>query len=468
MHWLRSGLLDPSVVIVLALLAAGSSAQLPVQILAGDDGWSTPPSGPAGMTLDDFGQAPIPANFFDPGSDPFDGVIHFQGKPLVTQPAGVLNSTDTIVNRDWDTQPLSVGDQDVVQIEIVALSLISIAPITVTYNGGMNPEQWDVSVGLSSFSPQPPGNMLIRRTSADGGDFQSDLPVIPKLVFVRQSNLALRILDPAPIVTLSVGNGAWVLPFGPGGFDPLAHGLFPLPPGVLVDSDIDGIPDKITAGESNFRAGIADAGGGSFECRLTNEQELLASHGVLPPGIDDDGDGHPNTCDNCPGIPNDQTDTDGDGVGDACDNCPSDFNPDQADSDGDGIGDVCDCPPGAVWLDLGMGLPGTTVPVLTAVGDLCGGDPLVLTLSSALPGSLTYLVVGLTNLSAPFKGGILVPAPDIIIGPFIIDGLGMQVFATIWPPGVPVGVSFWLQHWIADPGGPVGFAASNGLTTTTP
>ena len=60
--------------------------------------------------------------------------------------------------------------------------------------------------------------------------------------------------------------------------------------------------------------------------------------------IDDvDGDGIPNSQDNCPCRYNpDQSDMDGDGVGDTCDNCPQKVNPDQADYDEDGVGDVCD------------------------------------------------------------------------------------------------------------------------------
>lgn len=58
---------------------------------------------------------------------------------------------------------------------------------------------------------------------------------------------------------------------------------------------------------------------------------------------DIDGDGVPNTQDNCPCKANsDQSDTDGDGLGDVCDNCPATANPDQEDFDDDGIGDVCD------------------------------------------------------------------------------------------------------------------------------
>jgi len=106
---------------------------------------------------------------------------------------------------------------------------------------------------------------------------------------------------------------------------------------------------------------------------------IPAVSGVPVPGTDDDGDGVPNTTDNCPNVYNPpfdletkQDDIDGDGIGDACDpkpctksdgsdacptdadgdtildakdNCPLVPNTDQKDTDGDGKGDVCDgCP----------------------------------------------------------------------------------------------------------------------------
>jgi hypothetical protein len=71
-----------------------------------------------------------------------------------------------------------------------------------------------------------------------------------------------------------------------------------------------------------------------------NTSELSAA---IAFGTDTDGDGFPNTLDNCPTTPNpDQADADGDGVGDACDNCPTLANANQSDLDGDGVGDVCD------------------------------------------------------------------------------------------------------------------------------
>ena len=72
----------------------------------------------------------------------------------------------------------------------------------------------------------------------------------------------------------------------------------------------------------------------------------IGAYELANPVSDGDGDGVPDTSDNCPTTPNpDQADSDGDGVGDACDNCRETANSDQADSDGDGVGDACDnCP----------------------------------------------------------------------------------------------------------------------------
>jgi hypothetical protein len=58
---------------------------------------------------------------------------------------------------------------------------------------------------------------------------------------------------------------------------------------------------------------------------------------------DEDGDGIPNTLDNCPATANPgQEDGDTDGVGDICDNCLLVANTDQRDTDADGFGNLCD------------------------------------------------------------------------------------------------------------------------------
>jgi len=57
-----------------------------------------------------------------------------------------------------------------------------------------------------------------------------------------------------------------------------------------------------------------------------------------------------NACDNCPANANlPQADGDTDRVGDACDNCLFDYNTGQSDGDHDGEGDVCDLDDGLIW-----------------------------------------------------------------------------------------------------------------------
>ena len=62
-----------------------------------------------------------------------------------------------------------------------------------------------------------------------------------------------------------------------------------------------------------------------------------------PGVVDSDGDGVPDSRDNCPQVSNaNQLNNDDDRRGDLCDNCISTTNNNQSDLDGDGEGDVCD------------------------------------------------------------------------------------------------------------------------------
>jgi len=75
----------------------------------------------------------------------------------------------------------------------------------------------------------------------------------------------------------------------------------------------------------------------------TPEGDLSPITAELQLGSDSDGDGRPDSGDNCPLRPNPgQMDGDADGSGDACDNCAGIANPTQRDLDRDGSGDTCD------------------------------------------------------------------------------------------------------------------------------
>ncbi len=124
---------------------------------------------------------------------------------------------------------------------------------------------------------------------------------------------------------------------------------------------------------------------------------------------------------------------------------------------------------GGAWTWLGQALAGTGgFPVLSAFGDLSPGSAVSFALTQARPDAAAYLVLGLSDLSAPFKGGVLVPAPDVVLAGLATDGDGALALADTWPAGVPSGFTFRAQTWIADPVGLAGFAASNAVAGTAP
>ena len=183
---------------------------------------------------------------------------------------------------------------------------------------------------------------------------------------------------------------------------------------------------------------------------------------------DDDGDGFPDTSDNCPAIANpDQIDTDHDGQGNACDpdddndgvpdvadNCRYVANPDQADTDDNGRGDVCPLPTaGQVLISefrlRGQGPPGasdglfdefveiynnTNAPIAVDTGDNTAGWAVVG--QAATAGNVRFVIPAGTLI--PARGHYLgahtlyalssVAAPNQFYTSEIDDDTGVAVF----------------------------------------
>jgi hypothetical protein len=119
--------------------------------------------------------------------------------------------------------------------------------------------------------------------------------------------------------------------------------------------------------------------------------------------------------------------------------------------------------PGGCSDDVGGGKPGGAgVPVLAAQGTLAPDSPGTLSLDGAAPLAPVTLVLGLSELGAPFKGGTLVPVPNVLIG-LATDAGGSISLPFTWPAGVPAGTEVWLQAWIEDAAASQALAASNGL-----
>ncbi len=253
----------------------------------GVDLWTTP----AGTSFDNhFTVMPIPADFFNPGSEPFSGSICLVGTPLTTSPGGSLGRTDTIIKRLGSCSLPMVGDECMVPIEIVALSLASCNPITVNY--GILPviEFWDVRVALSSNMPQHQGQMTIRKNCCNGGTFDSQLPVVAKFIFINTANPSdVRVLDLGgvfpPIMFQSTG-GHWSYDVPPPfdlvtcpGLVSVDHDLFPPSPDVLIPPSSKFTPGMRTTPCDPQNPNDPYCGGKV----LTVEQEMLSQHGVLPP-----------------------------------------------------------------------------------------------------------------------------------------------------------------------------------------
>jgi len=123
--------------------------------------------------------------------------------------------------------------------------------------------------------------------------------------------------------------------------------------------------------------------------------------------------------------------------------------------------------PGA-WGTLGFGIWGTQgVPQLTGSGDLVALSQNTVNVRQGVPNGDAFLVVGLTQLDAPFKGGVLIPSPDLVLGPLPLDVMGNTSLTFTWPSGLPPALTTFIQAWIPDVAGPVGYSASAALLTST-
>ena len=121
------------------------------------------------------------------------------------------------------------------------------------------------------------------------------------------------------------------------------------------------------------------------------------------------------------------------------------------------------------FSDLGFALAGSEgEPALTGIGTLAGGTALSLRVTGTKPFAPTRLIVGAQLLQAPFKGGVLVPLPTLVLPPLPTNSLGQLILGTTWPSAVPSGLSLYAQAWITDAAGPAGFSATDGLQLTTP
>ncbi len=267
------------------ILSAGLSVLLSTSlsyggpVAPGDDLWITPIGG-------SWDLATIPAGTFTsaPNGEPslaYTGpAILFMGSPLASNnPA--IPPTDTVVRRTDAASVFCGGPPETVPIEIVALSLVSINPITVSYPNDP-PEQWNVGVCKAPGLPATGGSMTIRHECSNGGSYDATLPVRAQLTFTRVGPLGSA--GPITIGPISFVSSGWWTHTDPGFF------LITAPFGTMVDTNCDGGFDTgiaSTPPPDGFFPGLVSANcsscsiPGTFRKPMTAEEAMLAAHGVF-------------------------------------------------------------------------------------------------------------------------------------------------------------------------------------------
>lgn len=120
------------------------------------------------------------------------------------------------------------------------------------------------------------------------------------------------------------------------------------------------------------------------------------------------------------------------------------------------------------WIDHALPPLNGPAPRLTAAGSLQPFSAGSMHVDRAKPFSVCTVVIGLSSITLPFKGGVMVPAPDRLLS-FPMNAEGeLHVAWAEWPEGLPEGLDIWFQAWSQDADSWLGYTASNALTATIP
>ncbi len=204
-------------------------------------------------------------------------------------------------------------------------------------------------------NPVPgPGAFDFTYTISDGQGGEDTATVFPRLIIVCATVPGATLVVEKDFVPDSPGTTVTIEVTCTSGSasatDPLASEG---DPASFVISGFTG-PANCTATEQSVPVGYEANQAGCASVAVALDQTSTCT--IVNSPADADGDGVPDTSDNCPAVANaGQDDLDGDGLGNACDpdddgdgvedgpdNCPVVANAGQTDGDADGIGDACD------------------------------------------------------------------------------------------------------------------------------
>jgi hypothetical protein len=258
--------------VVAALLVASPMLAQGFVLRGGDDALTTPGGGQTNLDLAGY---PIREVF----GAPVDGstLVSLKGQPFNRD---LLGDADAIVTRPKDISVGTAGGSG--PLRISALSLVSEAPVSI---GGTS---YDLHVTLSDFAGQvASGKLSVGLSNGDGGTFDSEFFVRPKLTFTKAGTTEVAQVIDCGVVTCGTGDlamkasgGSWVRSGGPGRFDPAAFNIAAVPSGLSIDSDGDGRTDYKTVGSSNFYVGVTASAPG-FKLISTSKVAMQDVHVII-------------------------------------------------------------------------------------------------------------------------------------------------------------------------------------------
>lgn len=198
------GGLIASTLLVAASLSSSALAQGPVdEISAGSDPYETIE---ARFDLEQI----LPVGFFGSGCSPSSGPIDLIGEPV---DSSVFGDTDTLIRR-LSNADVPVGSTGSIDIELAALNLVSMDPVTVSCSD-LTTQLWELRLTNSPSAPPSSGNtMEIFRATDEGGFFAVHLDFSPLSTFNRIGDTEVLTFDSAgegstPIAL--VGSSAWTI-----------------------------------------------------------------------------------------------------------------------------------------------------------------------------------------------------------------------------------------------------------------
>lgn len=137
------------------------------------------------------GALPLPPNVIGPGVNRMKtqaestwefraeaGAFGQGSEPVWTEIATIC---DTLLGRSPST-PFDANNQAIIPVEIVALQLHSVAPVTVEFDGGQSEKLYDVAVTLSPTAPST-GALLVTRDPGGGGPDRGLIEGVPESFF---------------------------------------------------------------------------------------------------------------------------------------------------------------------------------------------------------------------------------------------------------------------------------------------